>query len=141
MDCLPYTAWPSLRSPGHPLHAYWWRLRGELLAAQRLPTAEDCERAAAQLLMETWLRGYARVEAVQVDVDGHLHARCPRPPRLPRRVWLDARQAVAWRVEETSRALAEALAAAPPGWPLPPLPPGPRQRRLVSGWRCGRCSC
>ena len=129
MSCAP--PWPCLRDPRHPLHRRWRALCRALEAQQRLPGPEDCERAAAQLLLETWLRGLDPVCDVRVDRDGHLHACCPRGRRRPRRIWLEARQAVAWRVEETSRALTEAVASAPPGWRWPAVA-GMAQRPVVS---------
>ena len=101
----------SLSDPAHRLHRQWaglvWVLQGQGVASLG---AEDCRRAAAQLLMEVVLRQFDAVDQVRLDAGGNLHARC-RTQQRQRWIWLDARQATAYRVEEVSAALDEACRA------------------------------
>lgn len=103
----------SVSDAGHPLHRQWQVLLQLLQQAQvASPSmcAEDCRRAAAQLLMEVVLRQFDAVDQVRLDAGGNLHARC-RTQQHQRWIWLDARQATAYRVEEVSAALDEACQA------------------------------
>ncbi|WP_152980612.1 hypothetical protein [Stenotrophomonas ginsengisoli] len=103
----------SVSDTGHPLHRQWQVLLQLLQQAQvASPSmcAEDCRRAAAQLLMEVVLRQFDAVDQVRLDAGGNLHARC-RTQQRQRWIWLDARQATAYRVEEVSAALDEACRA------------------------------
>lgn len=103
----------SVSDAGHPLHRQWQVLLQLLQQAQvasRSMCAEDCRRAAAQLLMEVVLRQFDAVDQVRLDAGGNLHARC-RTQQRQRWIWLDARQATAYRVEEVSAALDEACRA------------------------------
>ena len=103
----------SVSDAGHPLHRQWQVLLQLLQQAQvASPSmcAEDCRRAAAQLLMEVVLRQFDAVDQVRLDAGGNLHARC-RTQQRQRWIWLDARQATTYRVEEVSAALDEACRA------------------------------
>ena len=107
----------SLCSPAHPLHGQWRALLGLLQAGQpagRGLGEQDSQRAAAQLLLEVVLRQLGRVERLQLDGEGNIHARCLAGRRC-RWVFVDGRLATAYRVDEVTRALDEARLA----WAIP----------------------
>lgn len=114
---MPLPPPQSMSDAAHPLYAQWCVLLALLQAQWPAGVAagdEDCRRAAAQLLMEVVLRQLGAVERVRVDAGGNLHVRCRRGGRQ-RWLWLDARLATAYRVEEVTAALEEACRA----WALP----------------------
>ena len=117
----------SLCNPAHPLYRQWRALLGLLRACQlpgRSLGEQDCQRAAAQLLLEVVLRQLGQVERLRLDADGNIHARC-RTGRRCRWVFLDGRLATAYRVGEVTRALDEARLA----WAIPAVDPP-----AGSGW-------
>lgn len=107
----------TLADPPHRLHPDYQRVLALLQQLGPTPVlldAQDCQRAAAQLLMEALLSGLQRIDRLQRRGDGLLAIQQGSAGGRPVRcIWLHPRQATAYSVAETSHALDEALAAFP----------------------------
>lgn len=109
---------PGMDWPGHRFYRRYCDLLQQVTALPDLPGVlgeQDLARVAAQLVLETWLSGIEQVDGIGLRRGQVLQAWADDGPQAGRHaVRLSLRQALAYSVGETTRALEEALQA----WPL-----------------------